>query len=457
MKYLILVIFTLSISPIFSQCDWNNDGQLDVLDIVQTVDCILNDCWEEYGCTDSNACNYNSDADIYDGSCLYLDCTGECGGSADIDECGICDGPGEIYECGCGDIPDNYCDCEGNIPDDCNVCGGNNETMDCNGVCDGTWIIDDFEVCCENPVEVWQDLDNDGLGDPSMETQVTCFYQSGWVTNDFDTDDECFSNDHDCNGECDGLAFDSECGCVGGLTGLEADFCYGCTDSDAYNYNPDATIDDGSCEYEGIVYDIDGNVYNTVIIGGQEWMAENLKVTHYRTGDPIDTDFDGWEWRNLTSSAFCVYDDLSTNSNIYGLLYNWYAVDDYRNLAPDGWHIPSDEEWLQLINYLGGEETAGGPLKATGNFVEGDGLWSPPNTGATNTSGFTGLPGGFRGVSQGNYHSVYVSGVFWSSTEATDLSSDYAWHRGLRYDHEEAPLGAHPKTLGYSVRCIRDQ
>ncbi|MBT7827928.1 MAG: hypothetical protein HN600_15175 [Bacteroidetes bacterium] len=449
MKYSILIIFALSISPIFSQCDWNNDGQLDGLDIVQTVDCILNDCWEEYGCTDSNACNYNSDADIDDGSCLYLDCNGECGGSASLDECGVCDGPGAIYECGCGDIPDNYCDCEGNTFDDCNVCGGNNETMDCNGVCDGTWIFDDFEVCCENPVEVWQDLDNDGLGDPNIETQITCFYQNGWVTNDFDLDDYCFSNDYDCNGECDGLAFENECGCVEGDTGLEPEFCYGCTDSDAYNFNPEATIDDGSCEYDGLVYDIDGNVYNTVIIGEQEWMLENLKVTHFSNGDPIPHITNNSEWPNQVGGAYCYYNNDLANLNVYGNLYNWWTVDDSRGIAPEGWHIPNNAEWEQLINYLGIYQQPGGKMKEVGTLH-----WLPPNTGATNESGFTALPGGLRRDNNGAFEYIGSDGNFWSTSTPNNGNVGSVLY--LNYSQSGADISGMFSSYGISVRCIKD-
>lgn len=137
------------------------------------------------------------------------------------------------------------------------------------------------------------------------------------------------------------------------------------------------------------VTDYDGNVYQTVLIGDQCWMMENLKVTHYRNGDPIPHVTDGVTWGNLTSGAYCNYNNDEGNVATYGRLYNWYAVDDSRNIAPAGWHVPSDAEWQTLVDYLGGDAVAGGKMKEAGTTH-----WASPNTGATNESGFTALPGG---------------------------------------------------------------
>ena len=201
------------------------------------------------------------------------------------------------------------------------------------------------------------------------------------------------------------------------------------------------------------VTDIDGNVYQTVQIGDQLWMAENLKVTHYRNGDAIPTGYSNSEWVNLSTGAYCVYDDNETNADIYGYLYNWFAVDDSRNIAPEGWHVPMDGEWQTLVDYLGGGGMAGGKMKATGTIEGGDGLWYEPNTGATNESGFTALPGGYRDTYYGSDYNMGIYGSFWSSTEAI---SNYAWDRLLYYNYSGVYRNYYNKLYGFSVRCIRD-
>jgi uncharacterized protein (TIGR02145 family) len=196
------------------------------------------------------------------------------------------------------------------------------------------------------------------------------------------------------------------------------------------------------------VTDIDGNVYETVTIGTQVWMAENLKVTHYRNGDLIPNVTDNATWAGLTSGAYCEYNNDPNNVATYGRLYNWYSANDSRNIAPAGWHVPSDEEWQVLADYLGGEGVAGGKMKEAGTAH-----WYTPNAGATNESGFTGLPGGFR-VS-GNYMNIGNYACFWSTTE--DISG-YAWGLGLSYMMEQAArwYDNNDKEIGYSVRCVKD-
>ena len=150
------------------------------------------------------------------------------------------------------------------------------------------------------------------------------------------------------------------------------------------------------------VTDIDGNTYKTVKIGNQIWMAENLKVTHYRNGDIIPNVTNNFEWAYLSTGAWCVHDNDGSYANTYGYLYNWYAVNDIRNIAPEGWHVPTDEEWKELEMYLGMSQTEaddtgyrgtneGGKLKEAGTTH-----WETPNTGATNETGFSALPGGCR-------------------------------------------------------------
>ena len=141
------------------------------------------------------------------------------------------------------------------------------------------------------------------------------------------------------------------------------------------------------------VSDVDGNVYQTVTICNQTWTKSNLNVSKYRNGDFIPQVTDPTAWANLTTGAWCYYNDDPANGAVYGKLYNWHAVNDPRGLAPQGWHIPSDIELTTLTNCLGGESIAGGQMKESG-FAH----WLSPNTDATNSSGFTGLPGGSRGT-----------------------------------------------------------
>jgi len=199
------------------------------------------------------------------------------------------------------------------------------------------------------------------------------------------------------------------------------------------------------------VTDIDGNTYKTVIIGQQEWMAENLKVEHYRNGDVILWVQDDKKWHNTIRDA-CCYSVLDVDNNVvdtgkfFGILYNWWAVDDQRGLAPEGWHMPSDNEWTILTDYLGGESVAGGKLKATI-------LWNNPNKGATNESGFTALPAGVRFSPLGKFIMIGLFDNFWSSSED---SGNNAWFRGLFNDGSDVNRRSIGKELGYSCRCVKD-
>ena len=195
----------------------------------------------------------------------------------------------------------------------------------------------------------------------------------------------------------------------------------------------------------GTVQDIDGNTYKTVKIGEQVWMAENLKVTRYRNGDSIPTILYDDEWGNTRSGAYTIYDDEAAAHNTYGKLYNWYAVKDSRGLCPAGWHVPTDAEWTQLENYLGGEGIAGGKMKADSP------LWKLPNIGATNASGFSGLPGGYRS-NDGAYLSIGYSGFWWSSTGG----SSGAYFRYLNDFNGGSGRAYYGKPNGLSVRCLRD-
>jgi len=207
----------------------------------------------------------------------------------------------------------------------------------------------------------------------------------------------------------------------------------------------------------GTVTDIDGNVYQTVKIGNQWWMSENLKVTHYRNGDAIPNVTDATEWSNLITGAYCNYGNDVNNATTYGRLYNWYAVNDSRNIAPEGWHVSSDAEWKTLEMYLGMSQSEaddigwrgtdeGGKLKETGTIH-----WNSPNTGATNENGFSALPGGFR--LNGTCDGMGFFAYFWSSSE---YLSDGAWNRNLHYGSSVISRRSGSKQYGFSVRCVRD-
>ena len=193
-----------------------------------------------------------------------------------------------------------------------------------------------------------------------------------------------------------------------------------------------------------------------VTIGTQVWTTKNLDVAAYRDGTPIPEVKDATAWTNLTTGAWCYYENSTANGTIYGKLYNWYAVagihDNDPNtpnkvLAPTGWHVPSDTEWTTLTDFLGGESVAGEKMKATGTA-----LWTSPNTGATNSSGFTGLPGGYR-YYYGPFDDIGNYGIWWSSTE---VDAATAWFRRLDYHGGYAFRNYFNKIGGFSVRCLRD-
>ena len=190
----------------------------------------------------------------------------------------------------------------------------------------------------------------------------------------------------------------------------------------------DNDINDNDINGEECV-DADGNVYQTVVIGNQEWMAENLAYAP-------------------SSGNYWAYDNDDANVEVYGYLYDWQTA---LNVCPTGWHLPSDEEWTELTDYLG--DNAGGKLKATGTIEAGTGLWVDPNTGATNETGFTARPGGYHRGSNGTFYNVGSSGHWWSATE---FSTNYAWSRRMNYNQSNVHRSRYNKELGYSVRCLRD-
>jgi uncharacterized protein (TIGR02145 family) len=333
------------------------------------------------GCTDTDACNYNSSATIDDNSCFYAedyedncgvcdlspsndnttctqDCAGEWGGTSELDECGVCNN----YETQ-PDFP--YGDCN------------------CLGIPNGDAFLDNCDVC------------------------------------DSDTTNDCIQ---DCAGIWGGNSSDID--------------------------------DDGICDWN------DGDTYSTIQIGDQLWMAENLKATHFQDGTPIPTGYSDSEWKNIddnSSGAYAVYDDT------YGYLYNWYTVDT-GNLAPEGWHVPTDEEWMELEMALGMSESeaqeTGWRGTDQGSQLAGNAdLWTDgdyddlENNEAFGTSGFTALPGGRRSGSYGNYLDMGNFGYFWSSTEGTWAD---AWGRSLGCAYSGVGRSRSNKGSGLSVRLVKD-
>jgi uncharacterized protein (TIGR02145 family) len=272
-------------------------------------------------------------------------------------------------------------------------------------------------------------------------------------------------------------------------------YIYGCMDTNACNFLPDAIVYDGSCLYPNAtcddgdvntvndvingecvcggtilppplftmgngVTDIDGNFYPSIIINGQEWTQKNLTVSRYRNGDviPYLPSYESWFW----GGACAVYNNEMFYDSLYGKLYNGYAVNDTRGLCPTGWHVPSDAEWSFLINFLdpnsaGGavpQNTAGGKMKSNGTIELGDGLWHDPNVEATNLSGFSALPGGFYDLDTPDIFLDFVGyyGAWWTSS----YDGFSSLSREILFNQSGVDRVDNPAYYGLSVRCIRD-
>ncbi len=201
------------------------------------------------------------------------------------------------------------------------------------------------------------------------------------------------------------------------------------------------------------ITDVDGNSYKTVTIGAQTWMAENLKTSKYNDGTQIPNVTDYTNWSQLTTGAWAYYNNDSANYAKFGKLYNWYAVNyetnGNKNVCPTGWHVPTDAEWTVLVDYLGGSNVAGGKMKQVDSTN-----WKNPNTDATNTSLFTGLPGGYR-YSDGHYQFIGLYGNWWSSSESkypfSALSRILSYNNGIATSKNDDN-----KKDGFSVRCLKD-
>jgi uncharacterized protein (TIGR02145 family) len=193
-----------------------------------------------------------------------------------------------------------------------------------------------------------------------------------------------------------------------------------------------------SSKGQEVIKDYDGNIYKTVKIGTQVWMAENLKVMHYRNGEPIINIKEASQWKNVNTGAYCHIKNKPDNTKVSGLLYNWYTADDERNICPTGWHVPSDPEWDVLTIFLSGEKDSGGVL---------------PSFAALNQSLFQVLPVDFRGY-LGEFSGIgYGGGGWWSATANT---AETAFYRGVNYNTASRNRLEGPKSFGYHIRCIKD-
>ena len=426
----------------------------------------VDDCVGEYDacdvCNGPGAIYECGCANILEGECdcdgNVLDAIGVCGGVCSADEdadgvcddvddcvgefdvCGVCNGPGEVYECGCGDVPEGECDCEGNVLDALGECGG-----DCLADEDGDGVCDDVDDCVG-------EFDECGVcnGDGAV-------YECG--CNDI-PEGEC---------DCDGNVFD-ECGVCNGPGPTEIviedivtyyDSVYLPFDDAWYVYPVDADTTFGftcapSFQGCGDPVSYHGYDYATVQIGDQCWFAENLRNECYQNGDSIPAELDDNEWYTTTSGAMTVIgegnsDCYSSNCdqtfslNEYGRLYNWYSVDDSRGICPNGWHVPTENEWTTLTTTLGGMDVAGLALKSE----EG---WGAGFNG-TNSSGFSALPGGWR-WHQGWYEMNGGFGFWWGST----MGNSNPTFRALGSSEEvfTGDEGYEDANNGMSLRCIQD-
>ncbi len=215
-----------------------------------------------------------------------------------------------------------------------------------------------------------------------------------------------------------------------------------------------ATIDTLTAQDGKIIMDLDGNTYRTVGIGKQVWMTENLKTTRFNDGTIIPLVTGNKEWSNRTSPGYCWYNnDTGINKSVYGALYNWYTVSTGK-LCPTGWHVPCDAEWTSLETFLGGNNIAGAKMKETGTEH-----WNTPNTGASNETGLTALPGGYR-LDNGTFNDIGNYGFLWSSTEFlwsfNEYYTQYNWGRYISYYLSDIYRYYFNKKYGFSVRCLID-
>lgn len=311
-----------------------------------------------------------------------------------------------------------------------------------------------------------KDNDKDGVPDYLDNCPNTPIYETidvnGCSISQIDSDNDGINDDKDiCPNTNPSLKVDSN-GCSSYQRDSDKDNVF-----DAYDKCPNTPLnenaDDDGCSLSqiqfnlnlqyGAVSDIDGNIYKTIKIGSQIWMAENLKATKFNNGDSILKEEDETTWSQLVKAAYCNYENDETNIIKYGRLYNWYAVNDSRNICPQGWRVPSKEDFETLIYYsdnLDNYIKPGRPLKEFGHRNWED--YRQIYIMGTNITGFTGLPGGYK--LPWGFSSIRRTGIWWSSTSGSDL---HAWSMYLLYDRDDAYIdGLRGKNDGLCIRCIKN-
>ena len=427
------------------------------------------------GCMDQEACNYSEVATTNEGAeCVYIQ-EGECDCEGNVlDECGECGGQG---------IPEGDCDCEGNVLDECGVCNGTgipDEACDCEGnvldecgVCGGSGIPEGQCDCEGNVLDECEVCGGDGIAEGFCDCDGNVLDALGICGGD------CLT-DQNSNGICDieeleaGSCGPEVCG-PGTVWDEDTQACIVAYPSDS-NFDGCVQLNDlldlltayGLCQVvqapfscgEPVSYQ--GYDYATVSIGEQCWFAENLRCENYENGDAIPAGLGDSEWSSTTSGAVAVYGenevcdhlspdidacDPSQSLSEYGRLYNWYSVDDTRGLCPSGWHVPTDGDWTGIADFLGGESVAGGQMKSDYGWYDGG--------NGTNSTGFSGLPGGLRNPNE-NFALAFsfagADGYWWSSTPS--VSTAYA---RLLFPYEDyVDRNDYDRHSGFSVRCIKD-
>jgi len=424
-------------------CDWNIQWR-DVSNNSHDEIGVQYNTWDIPGCTETEACNYNLSATTDDGSCLYNDALGDCGGPCEadadadgicdnvddcvgaLDACGVCNGPGDIYECGCTEIPEGDCDCAGGQPEIGYDCNGNClSDFNDNGICD---IVELIEI-------------NDAVASGAFCGEGTIWNDSFGLCLPLDL----------CPSDID------EDGLTGVTDLMELLSLFG-TACEAEDVDPE--LGEFTC---GDLMNYHGYDYATVQIGEQCWFAENLRNTNYRNFDPIPTGLDNEEWQTSSYGAYTIYDNDSTNAITYGLLYNFHAVVDSRGLCPIDWHVPSDIEFMALEMELGLNGTnalaTGWRGPGIGDALKESPLNSPGWDGL-NTTGFSALSGGsilYNGQSQAAGNTYYNDCALWTSTP---YEQNDAMYRGLNSANNEIWRGwtanGYSADAGMSVRCLKD-
>ena len=398
-------------SPSEQQCvsvttgDMTGDGCVTTPDLLEFL--TVYDSCPVLGCTIVSACNYNANATIDDGSCGYAapgyTCDGIC--VQDVDSDGTCDAADLC-------IDTTACNFSAFSNDSCIY-------FDALGECGGTCISDsDADGICDNVDDCVGAYDECGVCNGNGPTfpvvdEITPIYDSVYAEN------------------------------------IDTWFVYEIGADTSYTYICEALA---NC---GIPVEYGSYSYTTIAIGGQCWFAENLRSENYENGDAIPSGLSNSEWSSTTSGATAVYGESAANLETYGRLYNWYAVDDSRGLCPSGWHVPTDGEWMTMEMALGMSESEANSLGYRGTD-QGTQMkttygWNGGGNG-TNSSGFSGLPGGHRSSSSGNFYSAGYSGNWWSSSP----SGSDAWHRSLNDFGENVYRYSNDQRYGFSVRCVRD-